>query len=142
MRVLNYLLILATSTMLITTPTFAASNNVSGHQQSPVVFQVIQDQINLDKSMIKSASIVKNSDGSYGGLKIELTSDAAKELTRITSSGVGKMANLVINGKLVTSAKLVSPLQNPFLIYDNSKNNVNALTEKNAQEFINSLNKG
>lgn len=108
---------------------FAETNTKQNH--APVVFQVVQAQINFDNSMIKNASFITNNDGSFGGLEIQLKPSASKELTRITAAGVGKEANLVINDKIVSRATLRSSLQDQFLITDISK--------EDAQKFIDSL---
>ena len=137
MRPLNYLLIVTTSVMLMSSPSFANATSTSAH--APVVFQVIQDQINLEKPLIKSASLITNKDGSFGGIQIELNPSSAKELKRITAAGVGKVANLVINGRIVTSATLRSPLESKFIIYDSNKTNIYGISKDDAQKFIDSL---
>jgi preprotein translocase subunit SecD len=130
MRLLNYLLILTTSLTLFTS-SISLADTQTKHGPVSISFQVIQDQLNIDSSMIKSASIITNSNGAYYGLQIELSSSAAKELTHLTTNGVGKIANLVINNKIITSATIRSPLQDKFLI--------TGITRKDAQEIIDSV---
>jgi len=129
MRLLNYFIILATSTMLMSPVSFA---DTTKHPHASIVFQVVQDQMNIDNSMIKDASLIDNN-GTYGGLKIILNTSDSKELTQITKAGVGKIANLVINNKIVTSATLRSSLQHQFLVLD--------ITKEDAQAFIDSVKK-
>lgn len=129
MRLLKYLIILTASMIFMSSMSLADAITKQTH--APVVFQVIQAQINFDNSMIKSASFITKSDGSFGGLQIQLKPSASKELTHVTAAGIGKVANLVINDKIVTSATLRSSLQNQFLITD--------ITKEDAQKFIDSL---
>ena len=131
MRLLNCLLVLTTSVIFLSPVSFA--NTITKQAHDPVVFQVIQDQLNIDNSVIKDASIITNSDGSYGGLQINLNSAASKELTRITTAGIGKVANIVLNNKIVSSATLQSSLQHQFL--------VTSIKKEDAQMFIDSLKK-
>lgn len=131
MRLLDYLIILTTSTMMMSSTTYA--DNATKRDHAPVVFQVIQDQMNIDASMIKSASIIDNN-GTYGGLKIVLKPAAAKELKRITKAGVGRAANLELNNKTVTTVTLRSRLKHQLVIND--------ITQEDAQAFIDSLKKG
>ena len=131
MRLLNYLLILTTSAMLISPVSFA--DIAIKHVHAPVVFQVIQDQMNIDNSMIKNVSIITNSNGSYGGLQIELKHSASKELTHMTAARVGKMANLVLNDKIYITAKLSEPFAHKLFI------NANSISKEDAQAFIDSL---
>lgn len=131
MRLLKYLLILTTGTMMMSSVIYA--DNASKRDHAPVVFQVIQDQMNIDASMIKDASLIDNN-GTYGGLEIVLKPSAATELKRITKAGVGKIANLEINDKIVIAAKIRSPLEPKFV--------VSGISKDEAQTLINSLKKG
>ena len=127
MRLFN-ILILATSLILLPIQGFAKNiENLNNH----IEFQVIQDQLNFDNTTIKSASLYEKEDGTFGGLQIELKPSASNDLTRITSASIGKVANLVINGKIMTSATIQAPLQNKFLITN--------ITKEDAKKFIDSL---
>lgn len=129
MRLLDYLIILTTSTMM---SSVSYADNASKRDHAPVVFQVIQDQMSVDASMIKSASLIDNN-GKYGGLKIVLKPAAAKELKRITKAGVGRAANLELNNNTVTTVTLRSPLKHQLVVND--------ITKEDAQAFIDSLKK-
>lgn len=129
MRLLRCLLVLTTSVILLSPVSFA--NTTPKQVHAPIVFQIIQDQMNIDNSMIKSASIITDNDGIYGGLQINLNASASKELIRITKAGIGKIANIVLNNKIVSSATLQSSLQHQFLLTD--------ITKEDAQMFIDSL---
>ena len=117
--------------MLISPVSFA--DTITKQTHAPVVFQVIQDQMNIDNSMIKNVSIITNSDGSYGGLQIELKPSASKELTHMTTARVGKIANLVLNDKIYVTAKLSGPFAHKLFI------NANDISKEDAQAFIDSL---
>ncbi len=128
MRVSNFLLISIMSSVMLFSSSVFAETTKSSH--APVVFQVIQDQINFDKTMIKSASVItKNGKNS---LEIVLNPSASKELAQVTGNAIGKTANFVINGKIMTSATIRASLQNKFLISDISK--------EDGQTIVDSLN--
>ena len=128
MRLLKQLIILIA--ISLSTISISYADNTT-HSNAPVVFQVVQDQISFDHSLIKSASLITKKDGSFGGLQIVIKPSASKELTRVTEANVGKIANLVINDKIVASATLRSSLKNQFLITE--------ITKTDAQKFIDSL---
>lgn len=118
--------------MLLSPVSFA--NTTTKQVHAPIAFQIIQDQMNIDRSMIKDATLVTNNDGSYGGLKIELKSSVAKKLTQMTKKRVGKFANLVLNDKVIITAKLVEPFSpDKFIV------NGGSLTKEEAVSFIDSL---
>jgi preprotein translocase subunit SecD len=125
-------LILATSLVFLPIKGFA--KNVEKKLYNHIEFQVIQDQLNFDNNSIKTASLSVNKDGSYSGLEIELKPSASNDLNRVTTANVGKVVNLVINGRIITSATIQSPLQNKFLIA--------GITKDEAQKFIDSLKNG
>lgn len=128
MRLLKYLVIAAASTMVMSSLTHAEL--MTKHDHAPIVFQVIQTQMNIDSSMIQGASLIDNN-GKYGGLEIVLKPSAASELKRITKAGVGRIANLEINDKVMLSAKIRSPLDPKFV--------VSGITKDEAQAFIDAL---
>lgn len=129
MRSYAGILVLAASLTLLPVLGFAQDTNKT--QQNHMVFQVVQNQLAFDNALIKHASIIENKDGTFGGLEVTLKPSASKEIKRITTAGIGKVANLVINGKIVSSAKLQSSLEHQFLITD--------ITKENAQTFISYL---
>lgn len=119
------LMLIAVCLALTPAVSFSTSTNNS------LIFQVVQDQLILDKSTIKNASLVEEKDGSFGGLEIEINPFASKKFERMTTHAIGKEANIVLNNKIISTAILKSPLANKFLI----KN----ITNDDAKAFIGSL---
>ena len=72
--------------------------------KSLIVFQLIQNQLVIDSSMIESASILypKNSSDHYG-IELKLKNTAANELERISGENIGKQMNMVSDGVVVSS---------------------------------------
>ena len=92
-----------------------------------VVFQVIQSQIIFDHSTIQSANLTK----SAIGVHVILKPSATKQFSDLTKNGTGKIANIVLNGKIIDSATINSTLGNDMVI---------ALPTKiQAEEFIKGL---
>ncbi|OGT35684.1 MAG: hypothetical protein A3F11_07195 [Gammaproteobacteria bacterium RIFCSPHIGHO2_12_FULL_37_14] len=77
-----------------------------------VVFQVIQSQIIFDQSTIQSAHLTK----SATGVHVILKPAAAKQFSNLTKNPIGKIANIVINGKIINSATINSALGKDMVI--------------------------
>lgn len=97
-----------------------------------IVFQVIQNQLVVDSSMIESATIISptNSSDSYG-LQIKLKNTAANELARISDENIGKRMNMVLDGVVISSPTIQSKIDAEF--------QMTGLTKKQAEQFIKSL---
>ena len=100
--------------------------------QSLIVFQVIQNQLVIDSSMIESASIVypTNSSDLYG-IELKLKNTAANELERISGENIGKQMNMVSDGVVVSSPTIQGKLGAEFQMY--------GLTKEQAERFIKSV---
>lgn len=117
--------------LLFTSICFA--NPPTQNVRAPITFQVVQNQMNINNSMIKNASIVTTNDGMYKGIQIELNPSATNELTQMTAANIGKTSNLVLNGKIYVTAKLNGPFAHKLFISGN------AISKEDAQTFIDSL---
>lgn len=97
-----------------------------------VIFQIIQNQIILDNSTIKSATIItsKNTANQYE-VNVKLKTTAANKINDLTQQNMGKQVNIILNGKIISSATIQSPLAAEFL--------VTGLTKQQANQFIKSL---
>lgn len=97
-----------------------------------LTLQVIQDQFVLDHSNVKSATLIKKPDGSFGGLMIELKTFAVPPLQQLTNDGIGRKMNLVINNRILSTPNIQIPLGKKFVIA--------SITQGEAQAFISLLN--
>lgn len=97
-----------------------------------MVFQIIQNQLVIDSSMIESATIISptNSSDSYG-LQLKLKNTAANELERISGENIGKQMNMVLNGVVISSPTIQSKLGAEF--------QMSGLTKEQAERFIKSV---
>ncbi len=104
----------------------------SGSNTDSVVFQIIQSQIVFDNSTVESAtiSVPKNTADRYG-VNIKLKTAAANKLSDLTQKNIGKQANIMLNGKMISSATIQGQLGAEFL--------VDVLTKQQADQFIKSL---
>lgn len=100
------------------------------------VFQVVQSQMIFDKANVQSASVIRvgkyihYSKDEYG-VQLVLTPAGAKQFSEITQNGIKKVANTVVNGKIVMSATLMGPL---------GKNVIFPLPNKHeAEQYVKSL---
>lgn len=124
--------ILATGLTILPVISFS-ENTINYSKNSPAVFQVVQNQFILDRTTIKSASINKKKDGTFGGVIIEIKSSASKDFIQLTKHNVGKVLNLVVNNKIISSAKIYNALSTQFVI--------NGISKKEAQSLIDALKK-
>lgn len=94
-----------------------------------MVFQVIQNQLIIDKTMIESATILSpvNTTDSYG-LHLKLNDTGAKALGRISEENIGKKMNMILNGTVISSPTIQSKLGAEFQMY--------GLSKKQAKQFI------
>ncbi len=97
-----------------------------------MVFQVIQNQLVIDSSMIESAKIISptNSSDQYG-LQLKLKNTAANEFARMSGENIGKRMNMVLDGVVISSPTIQTKLGAEFLM--------SGLTKKQAEQFIKSL---
>lgn len=123
-RFVSLLLLLVGSLASYAEPSLQTNRDV-------LIFQVIQDQFILDHTNIDKASLMINDKGIYTGLHIELKKAYVEGFTAMTKAGVGKSANLVLNGNIVSTATIHSPLGLSFVI--------TGLSQGEAQQFINQL---
>ena|SRR3990167_11159832 len=77
-----------------------------------VVFQIIQSQFVFDHSTIQSAHLTK----SANGVHVILKPAAAKQFSALTKNGIGKITNIVLNGKIINSATIRSSLGKDMMI--------------------------
>lgn len=95
-----------------------------------MTFNVIQDQFPFNFKNIKSATIIEKN-GRYLGLRIELKPYAIETFKRISTSGIGKVAILVFNNKIVSTATIQSAFGGDILL--------SGMKREDAQEMINKL---
>lgn len=105
---------------------------VAASQPSDLKLQVVQSEFTFTQDTIKMASILRNDNGSYRGLRIQLKPGAARQLIQITKANVGKNINLIINNKILHTTLLTTELDNDLLFTD--------ITQDAAQGIINHLN--
>jgi preprotein translocase subunit SecD len=92
----------------------------SVHSGSELTFQVIQEQVIFNGSSFESAAVIEQRDKTYG-LEVKLTPSAASELARLSSAGIGKTMNIVLNGKIISASTIQSQLGGNFLVTGLSK---------------------
>jgi preprotein translocase subunit SecD len=98
-----------------------------------LALKVNSESLILDNTNIKSATLVKNEDGSYG-LNIVLTSDGSKQLSRMTTVNIGKTIFLFYgDDKLISKSTIQGPLGRKFQI--------SHFPEKEGKDLIRSLTK-
>jgi preprotein translocase subunit SecD len=130
---MRFLKILVLTTSLALFPIIGFSKNTTDSSPNFSVLQVVQDQLILDKTTVKSASLIEKKDGIFGGLQIEINPAASNNFIHLTKTGMGKTMNLVLNNKIIFSAKIRSTLQTQFMI--------TGITREEAQSIMSSLRK-
>ena len=113
--------------LLITSIAFAAPQAYQPAQHNVVKVQIIQKQFNLTKASFQSVSLITQGNNTYG-VKIELTKTAAKRMHEITAENINHTLNLVVNKRVISSATIVSALDNNF--------ELTGLTKHQAEEFV------
>lgn len=110
----------------------ATTTAPSMNAEPMMVFQVIQNQLVIDNSMIESATIISpiNSSDPYG-LQIKLKNTAANELARISGENIGKQMNIVLEGAVISSPTIRSKLGAEF--------QMSGFTKEQAEKFIKNL---
>lgn len=126
MRLYNYFIFL----LLAITITISTSYGKQTSSQ-PLIFQVKEEQILLDKNNVESASIVSNDNGTYAGLDITLKSAAAKQIADLTANNIGKAATLTLGNKIVATILIGLQLNKQFIITN--------ISREDAQAIVNSI---
>ena len=124
--------ILATLAIAIYSIAIASGTTTAASSMNTVplmVFQVIQNQLVIDSSMIESSTIIPptNSLDPYG-LQLKLKKTAANELERISDENIGKQMNMVLEGVVISSPRIQSKLGAEF--------QMSGLTKEQAERFI------
>ena len=104
------------------------------HGNGAVTFQIIQSELIFDRSTIESATISSPENNKYiysYGVNLKLKNKAANELSTITQSNIGKKANIMINGVVISSATIQGGMGQDV--------SITGLTEEQAQQFIKNL---
>ncbi len=127
--------ILATIAILFFSTAIASGTTTAApamNTEPLMVFQVIQNQLVIDSSMVETATIISptNSSDPYG-LQLKLKNTAANELARISGENIGKRMNMVLDGVVISSPTIQSKLEAEF--------QMSGLTKKQAEQFIKSL---
>lgn len=94
-------------------------------------FKVIQDEIVFDHSTVKSAKVVSPRsvvDHTYR-VQIVLNADTTTKMHQLTDNNKGKKALIIVNGYVVSSVKIMSPLSNKFEISGLSKSQAEQLVK-------------
>jgi len=104
----------------------------SANSEPLMVFQVIQNQLVIDRSMIESATLISPAGptDSYG-LQIKLTPSAAHQMERLSEENVGKQLMMILNGVVISSPTIQSKLGAEF--------QMTGLTQVQAEQFVKSL---
>ena len=126
---MNHLLI-AAAFLFSSTVAIAAVEYGNGS----VTFQVIQHELIFDHSTIESAHIIvpKNNKYIYSyGVNLKLKNKAANELSTITERNIGKKANIMINGIVISSATIQGGMGQDV--------SITGLTQEQAEQFIKNL---
>ncbi len=107
----------------------------NSNTQLSLVFQVNQSQMKFDSSTVESANLVDTVPirRPFYGLKLKLKAGAAKKFRELTGQNIGKQANIMLNGRVVSSPVIQSELGNEFLF--------SGLTKEEVEQFIKSLKK-
>lgn len=103
-------------------------------ERTLMVFQVVQNQMVFNDSTVENATLVspENSTDIHGyGVQLKLKPIASHEFEQLTAASIGKQANIILNGVLISSPIIRSKLGAEFL--------VTGLTKKQAEQFIKSL---
>jgi len=95
--------------------------------------QVIQEQLMLDNSTIKTASLVNNSSDGCN-INITLKPQAAAKLKKMTRANINKQATIIFGDKVINFATIKSSLSAQFQI--------TGFTKEEAQLFIDNLSGG
>jgi preprotein translocase subunit SecD len=95
-----------------------------------ITFQIIDAQMTFDSSNVTSAAVIKQNDNSYE-VEIKLNKMAAEQLDHLTSSNIGKRANTIFNGKILSVSVILSQLGHRFIISGFSK--------EEAEKFVGSI---
>lgn len=101
-----------------------------GHQGNSITFQVIQAQVSFNNASFEKATVLEQNDKTYA-IQLKLTTAAADELAHLSSEGIGKTLNIIVNGKIISSATIQSPLGDNFL--------VTGFTKKEAEKIAKSI---
>lgn len=96
-----------------------------------LIFQVIQEQLLFESTHIKSATLIDGKNGTFSGLHIELKTPAAEEITRMTTEGLGKQANIIFDKKVITHLTIKSTLSGNLFI--------TGFTKEEAKKFVDYL---
>ncbi len=108
------------------------THDSSVNSEPLMVFQIIQNQLVIDRSMIESATLIPPSSptDSYG-LRIKLTPTVADQIERLSEENVGKQLMMILNGVVISSPTIQSKLGAEFQI--------TGLTQQQSKQFVNSL---
>ena len=99
---------------------FASPSIFASSKDNSLTFQVIQSQFTFNRSNVESATVLKQGDA-YA-VQIKLKPTVLDEFNRITKNGIGKMANMIFNGKVISTTTIQSELGGDFMVTGFSKN--------------------
>lgn len=92
-----------------------------------VIFKVNRDQVIFNNKTVESVTFdqpQKNVD--RYNLSVKLKAAGAQQLKNLTANNIGKKAQLIINGEIISTATIQSELGDDFLIPDLTKKQVDA----------------
>lgn len=119
---------------------FVVSSNATAHSENSnthmsLVFQVEQSRIKFDSSTVQSAKLVDaaSTQQPLYGLELKLKAAATKKMRTLTHHSIGKQSNILLNGRVVSSAVIQSELGGELQFF--------GLTKEEVEQFINSLKK-
>jgi preprotein translocase subunit SecD len=105
---------------------------VNTQQNSSMFFQANQSKIVFDHTTIESANIiVPQKNVSTYTIKFKLKTQANNDLEKIAQENIGAKAEIILNGKVISSTTIRDQLGKEFMI--------TGLTKKEVEEFLLSL---
>jgi preprotein translocase subunit SecD len=98
-----------------------------------LMLSIVQNQFIINKNNVQSASIIKDHNGRYKGLQLEIKPEFVDAFVKMTQEGVGKTMNIIFNNRVISASVIQSPLSSNILLA--------GITQEDAQLFIDVLRK-
>lgn len=98
-----------------------------------LTLSIVQNQFIINKNNVQSASIIKEQNGQYKGLQLEIKPEFVDAFVYMTKAGVGKTMNIIFNNRIISAVVIQSPLSSNILL--------TGITKEDAQLFIDVLRK-
>lgn len=112
---------------------FAGVREIAPVPSLSLTLSIVQNQFIINKSNVQSASIIKDHNGQYKGLQLEIKPEFVDAFVNMTKAGVGKTMNIIFNNRIISASVIQSPLSSNILLA--------GITKEDAQLFIDVLRK-